>query len=274
MLDRAASVLPQHRFIELRLDALPESKLLPPLLSPLLSQHPEAKLIATCRRTLAGGGFAGSLADELAILEAAARAGCAIVDLALESAEAMLLDQHRLFREALDEAGTALLISYHDYHQTRDLPLTFERLARFQPDIAKIVSTANSLGDNLPILHLLSARHALPVVAIAMGEPGVISRVLGPRSGGLFTFASSDQGAATAPGQVSASTLRDLYRLDQISPSTRVYGVAGKPIAHSLSPLLHNTGFRVTGTDAVFLPLSLIRPTTCCAWTASFPSQA
>jgi 3-dehydroquinate dehydratase/shikimate dehydrogenase len=255
MLDQAATLLPTHPFLELRLDSLPDPTLLAPLLPTLLAQHPEAKLIATCRRTLSGGNFHGTLQAELTILAAAARAGCAIVDLALESAEAMPLDQLRLFRETLDQAGTALLISYHDYHHTRDLPLTFERLARFHPAIAKLVSTANTLSDNLPILHLLSAQHAVPVVAIAMGEPGIVSRVLGPRSGALFTFASSDQGAATAPGQVTASTLHDLYRLDHISPSTRVYGVAGKPIAHSLSPLLHNTAFRITGTDAVFLPL-------------------
>jgi 3-dehydroquinate dehydratase/shikimate dehydrogenase len=260
MLDQAATLLPTHPFLELRLDSLADPTLLPPLLPTLLAQHPEAKLIATCRRTLSGGNFHGTLQAELTILEAAARAGCAIVDLALESAEAMPLDQLRLFRETLDQAGTALLISYHDYHHTRDLPLTFERLARFHPAIAKLVSTANTLSDNLSILHLLSAQHAVPVVAIAMGEPGIVSRVLGPRSGALFTFASSDQGAATAPGQVTASTLRDLYRIDHITPSTRVYGVAGKPIVHSLSPLLHNTAFRSTGIDAVFLPLPTDSP--------------
>jgi 3-dehydroquinate dehydratase/shikimate dehydrogenase len=255
MLARAARVQADHPFLELRLDSLPDPQLLPPLLAPLLEHHPDAKLIATCRRAEAGGGFAGSVAEELAILEAAARAGCSIVDLALESAEIMLIEQHRLFREALAEAGAALLLSYHDYRQTRDLALTFERLSRFQPDIAKLVSTANTLSDNLGILELLSARHKLPLVAIAMGEAGIVSRVLGPRAGALFTFAAADTGVETAPGQPTVAAMRDLYRVGEITPSTRVYGVAGQPIAHSLSPLLHNTGFRVLGVDAVFLPL-------------------
>jgi len=34
-----------------------------------------------------------------------------------------------------------------------------------------------------------------------------------------------------------------------------VFGVAGNPIAHSLSPLMHNTAFRHEGVNAVLLPL-------------------
>ncbi len=260
MLATATQVLRENPFIELRLDSLPRQhglvSWLREAIPTLAQQHPRATRLATCRRTAAGGGFDGSVEEELEILEAAAKAGCAIVDLALETAEAMHLEQHRLFREALRSAGTALLLSYHDYRGTRDLKFTLARLVRHQPEIVKIVSTATSLADNLLILQLLGAQQDVPVVAIAMGEPGIVSRVLGPRAGSLFTFASTSLGAETAPGQVSASTLRDLYRFDQISASTRVYGVAGKPIAHSLSPLLHNTGFRVTGVDAVLLPLA------------------
>jgi 3-dehydroquinate dehydratase/shikimate dehydrogenase len=83
----------------------------------------------------------------------------------------------------------------------------------------------------------------------------VVSRVLGPRAGAAFTFASSSDGVETAPGQVTARTLRDLYRLEQLDKATRIYGVAGDPIAHSLSPLMHNTAFRKEGVNAVLLPL-------------------
>jgi 3-dehydroquinate dehydratase/shikimate dehydrogenase len=51
-------------------------------------------------------------------------------------------------------------------------------------------------------------------------------------------------GAETAPGQVTARTLRDLYRMEQLDQATRIFGVAGNPIGHSLSPLMHNTAFR------------------------------
>jgi len=85
----------------------------------------------------------------------------------------------------------------------------------------------------------------------------LVSRVLGPRAGAAFTFAAPDEGAETAPGQVSARTLLDLYRLDQLDQATRIFGVAGNPIAHSLSPLMHNTAFRRESVNAVMLPLKV-----------------
>ena len=95
------------------------------------------------------------------------------------------------------------------------------------------------------------------VVGIAMGEEGLISRVLSPRAGAAFTFASSADGAETAPGQVSARTLLDLYRLEQVDQATRIFGVAGNPIAHSLSPLMHSTAFRRENVNAIMLPLKV-----------------
>jgi len=94
-----------------------------------------------------------------------------------------------------------------------------------------------------------------------MGEEGLVSRVLGPRAGAVFTFASFSDGPetdarlATAPGQASLRTLRDLYRVEQLDYATRIFGVAGNPIAHSLSPLMQNTAFRREGVNAVLLPL-------------------
>ena len=84
-----------------------------------------------------------------------------------------------------------------------------------------------------------------------------MSRVLAPRAGAEFTFASLDDGAETAPGRVTARALRDLYRLERLDAATRVFGVAGNPIAHSLSPLMHNAAFRREHVNAVLLPLKV-----------------
>jgi 3-dehydroquinate dehydratase/shikimate dehydrogenase len=95
------------------------------------------------------------------------------------------------------------------------------------------------------------------VVGIAMGEEGLVSRVLGPRAGAAFTFASSSSGVETAPGQVTARTLLDLYRTDKLDRATKLFGVAGNPISHSLSPLMQNTAFRKENVNAVLLPLKV-----------------
>jgi 3-dehydroquinate dehydratase / shikimate dehydrogenase len=88
-----------------------------------------------------------------------------------------------------------------------------------------------------------------------MGEQGIISRILGPRSGSSFTFASVAVGEETAPGQISARTLLDLYRIDQLDLATKVYGVAGNPVANSLSPAMLNAAFRRERVNSVYLPL-------------------
>src|SRR5260370_19020875 len=85
-----------------------------------------------------------------------------------------------------------------------------------------------------------------------MGEAGLPGRILGLREGSGLAYAHVAE--ATAPGQVSLHELKHLYRAHALTRRTRVYGVIGDPIGHSLSPLLHNTGFAARRVDAVYLP--------------------
>ncbi len=62
-----------------------------------------------------------------------------------------------------------------------------------------------------------------------MGEAGLISRVLAKKFGAFLTFASLDAESATAPGQVTIADMKNLYRWDAISPSTKVFGVVAHP---------------------------------------------
>ena len=258
LLDRATAVLPDCRFLELRLDALakPAAALGP--IQRLLADRRDVTAIATCRRKAGGGHFAGSLNSEIELLQKAAEAGCQIVDLEIESAEQLSRPQLARFRASLRAAGAALLISFHDFTRTKGLEQAAARIEAFEPDFVKVVSTARTLADNLAVLRLIED-HSLSahVVALAMGEEGLISRVLSPRAGAAFTFAASSEGAETAPGQVTARTLIDLYRIDQLDQATRIFGVAGNPISHSLSPLMHNTAFRRENVNAVMLPLKV-----------------
>jgi len=70
-----------------------------------------------------------------------------------------------------------------------------------------------------------------------------------------MTFASLPGGEPTADGQVDADELVSRYRVRQISASTKIYGVVGAPLAHSLSSPLHNEAFVARDLDAVYLPL-------------------
>jgi 3-dehydroquinate dehydratase/shikimate dehydrogenase len=252
LLDRAESVTKDFKFIELRLDSLSKPANALTYLKQFLGEHKDVTVIATCRRKSHGGGFDGPLSAQLEILTKAAQAGCQIVDLEVESAEEAKAAQVSKLRTA----GAALLISFHDFSRTKGLEQAADRIEAFKPDFVKVVSTARTLADNLAVLRLIEDRSlGAHVVGIAMGEEGLVSRVLGPRAGAAFTFASCCDGAETAPGQVKAETLRDVYRLEHLDQATRIFGVAGNPIAHSLSPLLQNAAFRREIVNAVLLPL-------------------
>ncbi|MFZ2022710.1 MAG: shikimate dehydrogenase [Terracidiphilus sp.] len=261
LFSHADAALKDSVFIELRLDYLAKPAAVLPELKAFLNRRRDVTVLATCRRKPGGGRFTGSLNAELEVLQKAAETGCHIVDLEIESVEQMTRPQHAKFRLALRAAGTSLLISSHDYSRTRraeGLGKVAREIAAYHPEFVKVVSTARSLADNLAILRMVENESLdVQMVGIAMGEEGLISRVLSPRAGAAFTFGSIADGAETAPGQVAARTLLDLYRLDQLDQATRIFGVAGNPITHSLSPVMHLTAFRRENVNAVMLPLKV-----------------
>ena len=123
-------------------------------------------------------------------------------------------------------------------------------------DVAKIACLARDIRDNLRIFDLLrNTKH--PTIALCMGELGLISRVLGRKFGGLLTYASLRTGRESAPGQLSAADLAGLYRYKKIRSSTAVYGVIANPVAHSMSPAIHNAAFEELGLDAVYVPFKV-----------------
>src|ERR1700754_3114752 len=107
MIDRATEALRDSAFLEFRLDYLDKPLAALPKLKEFLAQHTMATAIATCRREANGGKFKGTLAAELEVLQKAAAAGCQVVDLELQSVEAMKDAE----LEKLRARGAALLIS-------------------------------------------------------------------------------------------------------------------------------------------------------------------
>jgi 3-dehydroquinate dehydratase/shikimate dehydrogenase len=241
----------ENSLLELRLDYLPKPALLFPKLSQFGGFHRDITLIGTCRRAVNGGKFKGSVASQIDILQKAAAAGCQLVDVELETAKSMKRSDLEKLR-----AQAGVIISYHDYRGTKKLDETWDAMSQFPVDYIKIVSTAKSLYDNVKMIRLLEQRSdVISTVGVCMGEQGVISRVLGVRAGAAFTFASVQPGEETAPGQIAARTLRSVYRIDRVDAATKVYGVAGDPIAHSLSPQMMNTAFQRENINAVYLAL-------------------
>ncbi len=250
----AASALADCSFQEFRLDSLQAPAEGITSLRGFLQAHPHANFLATCRPERSGGRLQGTAQDELRLLQLAAGAGFGLVDLSLESAE----DLGASAVKALQATGVAVMLSFHDFQGTGDLAAVLDRMQPFSPDFCKVVSTAQTLEDSLAVLHLLrtaSVERPVRLIAIAMGEPGLVTRVLGPHFGSAFTFAAVSDAKATAPGQLTADTLLHRYRLAQTTPATRLFAVAGDPIRSSLSPVMHNAALQAAGLDAVYLPL-------------------
>jgi 3-dehydroquinate dehydratase/shikimate dehydrogenase len=238
--------LRKTRTLELRLDYLRDAKEREAFLSWLRRSRPRGVLIATCRRQEGGGLFQGSREKQIGILAQAARSGCDWCDVEIETAK-------RMTRAALAHAlfPARVMVSYHDFRGTpRNLTGIVRQLERAGGDAIKIAAQCRSVSDSVRICEL--ARSRRDAVAIPMGEIGFAGRVLSLRMGSALAYAAVEK--ATAPGQLSLDAMADLYRAPQITRRTRVYGVIGDPIGHSLSPLLHNTAFRARKFDAVFVP--------------------
>lgn len=201
-------------------------------------------VVITCRRPGDGGRYQGDESARRAILSWAVELGAEYVDLEADTARAIARS-----------GRTQRIISHHDFQQTPDdLEAIHGRLSELDADVVKLVTLAQRPQDNLRLLRV-SQNSQIRTIAFGMGEIGMPSRILAGRFGAPFTYAPADRSQAVAPGQISFQDLKELYRYDRIGPQTPVYGVVADPVAHSMSPLIHNAAFAQLELDKVYVPI-------------------
>jgi len=207
-------------------------------------------LMLTCRAVSEGG----RLADDdprrrLTLLEGVKR-GFDYVDVEYRSAFVDVM---------VEKAGRGLVVSYHDLKGTpEDLDGFYAAMRERGADVVKIAVTPRSIRDVGRLLDFAARTAAAggpPLVPIALGPMGVLTRIAAGRWGAPFTYASAARGAEASPGQVPAAEMVDLYRARDVNPLTKLYGVLGADVVWSLSPVLHNRAFEARGLDAVYVPL-------------------
>jgi 3-dehydroquinate dehydratase/shikimate dehydrogenase len=231
------------RLIEVRLDFLKKA----PDFQRLLAHKP-CELVATVRRPNDGGKWDGSEEARLTLLRQAIVAGFDWVDL-----ETDIADNVRRF------GNVKRIVSYHNFREVpADLEKIHARMCAQDADVVKVAVRAQTLTDNLRVLALLG-NPLRPTVAFCMGDAGFPSRILGAKYGAPFTYAAFNRERILAPGMPTFSELTQIYHYDRIGPDTRIYGVVGDPVAHSLSPLIQNLAFQKCGVDAVYLPFRVPR---------------
>jgi 3-dehydroquinate dehydratase/shikimate dehydrogenase len=242
--------------IELRLDCLLETEFdsAKSILSSLIAKA-EAPIILTMRSGEQGGRNSLSLDQRLQFWSSIGSTdGNRLKDFELDLVE----EYQRRRDERVD--WNKVICSHHDFTGVpSDLERVYVQMAATPARILKIAGQAGDATDCLPVFHLLdrARRHGREMIAIAMGPAGIMTRILGPSRRSFLTYGSLDDESATAPGQLTARELREVYRIDRINQQTEVVGIIGKPVGHSLSPHIHNAAFAAAGLNAVYIPFEV-----------------
>jgi 3-dehydroquinate dehydratase/shikimate dehydrogenase len=244
--DIADAVEAGAEMIELRMDPLPEVTM-----AEHLQKACSVPCIITCRCAAEGGHSDLSDVERLQFLRATMETPTN--GLTTNYCDAEYAAVRRLANHGIDPLK--LILSHHDYSgRPPRLYNLLEEMTERPAAVNKVAWSPRSIRDCQEAFELLQAR-TRPTIAICMGEHGAITRILAKKFGAFLTFAAVREDAKTAPGQPTIEELKNVYRWDDISPETRVYGVVGSPIRHSMSPVVHNAAFGHDGIDAVYVPL-------------------
>lgn len=125
-----------------------------------------------------------------------------------------------------------IIVSFHDYTATpvwTVMQRCVQSMRKLQPDIVKVATMIRTV-DDLIVIKRLQAQFGRRIIAIGMGELGIMTRLY---NRGLLTYAAVQPGQGTAPGQLTVTQLR----------SMQLYGLIGDDIQTSRSPQFHNAAF-------------------------------
>ena len=176
------------------------------------------------------------------------------------------LDLALLFRQRERDEGRELLnwnrviCSHHDFKSVpAELEKIYEQMAATPARILKIAVQANEITDCLPVFHLLdrARREGREMIAVAMGNAGIATRILAPSRGAFLTYGSLNNEQRSAPGQFAAADLRELYRVHKLNRQTEIMGLVSSNVSYSMSPHLHNAAFKALEVDAVYIPFEV-----------------
>ena len=232
------------KFLELRLDFLAKAidfkRLLPCKLCPW---------VATLRRPTDGGRFPGTEQERQIIIRQAIVSGAfEWVDLETDVAN------------SIPRFGPVKrIVSYHNLIETpQDLDEIYQRMLKQDADVYKLAVLAQSPNDVARILRLQRAAPK-PTVAFCMGDIGQPSRFLSLKYGAPFIYAAFNKERGIAPGLPSMEEFKTTYPVRSIDADTKVFGVVGDPVGHSLGPLLHNHMLQRMKVNAIYLPFRVPR---------------
>jgi 3-dehydroquinate dehydratase I len=171
-----------------------------------------SKAVFTLRSKDQGGKFAGSEQERIEWLKKLAQQKPMLLDVELDT-----IKENDELADFLEK--TPILVSWHDFQQTPPSDELAHILSemRIYSNYVKVVTTAKSVEDSLRLLELYESITGLHPVIFAMGDAGIVSRILCTIVGNApFTYTSLEK--AVAPGQLTVKQMRKLY--DRIASGT------------------------------------------------------
>lgn len=251
-------ILNAHRqwidMVELRADFLTSDERLHLRRFPELAGIPS---ILTIRRAIDGGQFKEGeasrttlMARGLSFAQHDTRKNFAYIDLEEDFYVPSLLDGALAF-------GTKVIRSVHNMNgMIENIPAKIEALRTTGYEIPKIACMASSLSD-VETMFIESKKLKGDYILIAMGEFGLPTRILPHHFGSLLTFCSPAQHSPLTQtlSHIDPQTLTEVYNFRSLDKNTQIYGITGFPLTKSLSPEIHNRGYRKHGINAVYIPL-------------------
>ena len=212
--------------IEFRFDYINEAEFIThSLLKELMSTiPPKIPIIFTFRRKQEGGQYNLSKNERLKVLRHLIEVKPDYLDIEINS-------ESKVLKSLIDlayENKVKLIFSYHDFEKSITYEETAEILKRFDKklkhelsinvdkingSIFKIIFTAQDFDDNVQILNTCKKLYQQDkkFVCFAMGELGILSRVLCVKFGSLWTYGSLEE--KTAPGQIKIEKIREIHQL-------------------------------------------------------------
>lgn len=191
-------------YVEIRFDFLKPEQFQPAIDA---AKSIKGRAIFTLRSKDQGGKFSGSEQDRIKGLHKLAEQKPMLLDVELHT-----LQENDQLADFLESQKAPLLVSWHDFQKTPPNDRLADVLSemRIYSNYVKMVTTAKDVGDSLRLLELYETATGLHSIFFAMGEAGVLSRVLCTVIGNApFTYASLEK--AVAPGQLTVRQLRKLY---------------------------------------------------------------
>ena len=227
--------------LEVRLDFLDSPQL------PELPAESGTEFLATLRPCREGGRYQGPEWERLQLLRQAGQKGFSWIDLEHDVEETSWPDGLRIVRsihccgsfpESLDSLNSRLESRGH---------------------VSKIAVQVTTTRQLVRLLDWMQPRLAKRnQIVLGMGDLGQPSRFLGALLGNRWTYVCEHSEAPAAAGQFSLEEAESVYNLTELG-QPRLFGVLGNPVAHSLSPRVHNALFRHFGIEALYLPIALDR---------------